>query len=539
MSGTLWPFLMGALIGGGGSGGGGGGGDTPSTKQVFFIDYDGTVLHSYSKAEFTALSELPENPTHDGLTSQGWNWTKVQISAQLIAMPDTPVYVGQMYVTDDGKTRIYVNLKDRRSPYLGIGVNGTVVIDWGDGSDTDTVTGSAVATVVNTQHTYSAAGNYMITLTVSSDSTCQLFGTSNTAHILKASTSSSSSSVNRVYTGSITKVEIGDRIRFGNYAFGFCHNLQTITIPSTVTMSGTSYFYYCLNLKHLTLPSGVTNVSGVMCSYCYNIVSISLPPTITTINANAFQYCYALEHVMLPSSVTAIENNAFDKCTSLKSIDIPYGIATVPQYAFQYCYSIRSITLPSTVTEIAQYAFRECLSLESINISSNLTKIGNYAFANCYSVKSISMPSNTYTTWGNYVFNNCTSMESITLPTSLASMGTNTLAGCISLREVTLPSNLTTVGQNALQSCTCLSKLTIPSTVTSIDSNAFNANYGMKEYHILATTPPSMYNSNSFGNMASDCVIYVPRSENQSVLNAYKTANYWSTYASQIQEEPA
>ena len=43
--------------------------------HVYFIDYDGTVLHDYTETEAQALESLPANPTHAGLTSQGWNWT--------------------------------------------------------------------------------------------------------------------------------------------------------------------------------------------------------------------------------------------------------------------------------------------------------------------------------------------------------------------------------------------------------------------------------------------------------------------------------
>ena len=65
--------------GGGGRGGGGG----AEAKQVNFIDYDGTILHAYTKEEANALAALPDNPTHDGLTAQGWNWTLAQIKAQI------------------------------------------------------------------------------------------------------------------------------------------------------------------------------------------------------------------------------------------------------------------------------------------------------------------------------------------------------------------------------------------------------------------------------------------------------------------------
>ena len=41
--------------------------------QVYFYDYDGTLLYTYTREEFLALSSLPANPDHstEGLTAQG------------------------------------------------------------------------------------------------------------------------------------------------------------------------------------------------------------------------------------------------------------------------------------------------------------------------------------------------------------------------------------------------------------------------------------------------------------------------------------
>ena len=50
------------------------------------------------------------------------------------------------------------------------------------------------------------------------------------------------------------------------------------------------------------------------------------------------------------------------------------------------------------------------------------------------------------------------------------------------------------------------------------------------------TTPPTIQ-SNTFNNIHSDCKIIVPKSENQSVLNAYKSATNWSSNASKMEEE--
>ena len=48
-------------------------------KDVNFYDYDGTVLYAYTAQEALALSALPEAPTHEGLTFQGWNRTLAQL----------------------------------------------------------------------------------------------------------------------------------------------------------------------------------------------------------------------------------------------------------------------------------------------------------------------------------------------------------------------------------------------------------------------------------------------------------------------------
>ena len=56
-----------------------GGGEPVQSKDVNFIDYDGTVLHSYTVAEAAALTALPPLPSHDGLICQGWNWCLANI----------------------------------------------------------------------------------------------------------------------------------------------------------------------------------------------------------------------------------------------------------------------------------------------------------------------------------------------------------------------------------------------------------------------------------------------------------------------------
>jgi len=59
----------------------------------------------------------------------------------------------------------------------------------------------------------------------------------------------------------------------------------------------------------------------------------------------------------------------------------------------------------------------------------------------------------------------------------------------------------------------------------------------MKEYHFQSTSVPTA-GTTIFDSIQSDCIIYVPYSADHSILEAYKTANNWSTYATYMQEEP-
>ena len=73
-------------------------------NDVQFIDQTGTVLSHYSLYELQELDELPPVPEKEGLISQGWNWTLEELKSA-----NVPMDVGAQYVTDDGKTRIYLS----------------------------------------------------------------------------------------------------------------------------------------------------------------------------------------------------------------------------------------------------------------------------------------------------------------------------------------------------------------------------------------------------------------------------------------------
>ena len=386
--------------------GSGNGNSLVESNDVNFIDYDGTVLYSYTATEFAALSALPANPTHSGLTSQGWNWSLSD--AQAYVATYGKLWIGQMYVTDDGKTRIYIHLEEgRTSPMLGCCLKGTVTVDWGDGTDIDTLTGTTGSVQWTGNHAYETAGDYMITLTVESGNIW--FGgqgsTNMWGYLLRHS--SSADARNCVYKSSIRKIELGNGVTsIGSYAFMECYNLSSITIPNTITSIGAYAFGRCYNLYSIAIPNKVTSIATYTFEYCCNLNSIAIPNTVKSIGTYAFEYCHSLSSIAIPNKVTSIGTNAFESC-----------------------YSLSNITIPNTVTSIGNYSFSGCYSLSNITIPDAFKSIGTAMFQNCYSLSNITIP-NTVTSIGNYSFNNCSSLSSVVIPNTVTSIGTNTFYNC-------------------------------------------------------------------------------------------------------------
>ena len=317
-----------------------GGGSVDPNGTVNFYDYDGKLVYSYTASKFATLTEMPANPSHDGLAAQGWNWTLSDAKTYVASYGR--LNIGQMYTTSDGKTRLYIALTEgRTSPILKLTLasGSEVDIDWGDGTTHDTLSGSGDKTT--NRHEYAAAGSYVIAITVSSGSvTIPQYILSN------GDPSSSSSSPDKAYLNAIKKVEIGSSVTsIGNSAFQSCYSLSPITIPSSVTSIGDSAFYYCSSLSSITIPSSVTSIGS-----------------------SAFQNGFSLSSITIPSSVTSIGNSAFRYCSSLSSITIPSSVTSIGSSAFQNCYSLSSITIPSSVTSIGSSAFSSCYSLATINI---------------------------------------------------------------------------------------------------------------------------------------------------------------------------
>ena len=187
------------------------------------------------------------------------------------------------------------------------------------------------------------------------------------------------------------------------------------------------------------------------------------------------------------------------------------------------------------ITQVRWGCFRGHTGLTSISIPATVQEIKTRAFQNCTNLQRAIL-SNSISIIGNYVFYNCTNLTTIgAIPSSLTTLGTQAFYGCTALTgDLSFPNTLTRIESETFDTCRGITSITLGNAVTYIGDYAFYRCSGLTKFTIRTATPPTLANAGAFSG--TTCDIYVPYSSDHSVLNAYKTATNWSTYASRIKE---
>ena len=294
-------------------------------------------------------------------------------------------------------------------------------------------------------------------------------------------------------------------------AFRGFSGVESINLSNGMTSIGYSAFYGCSSLRAISLYNTVTTIGSSAFYGCSSLTSIIIPVSVTSLEASLFSGCSSLTNVVLPESLTNISNNAFSGCSGLTSITIPESVTSIEDYAFSGCSGLTSITIPESVTSIGGAAFYNCSGLTGITIPESVTSIGGYAFYNCSGLTSINIPENV-TSISNFVFFKCSGLTSITIPESVTSIGDYSFSGCSGLTSITFPSGVTSIGN-----------------FFGVYSGSGQGPCNLSAITCLSSTPPSL-NSSALSS-TNNCPVYVPSTS----VDAYKTADVWSSYATRIQ----
>ena len=354
--------------------------------------------------------------------------------------------------------------------------------------------------------------------------------------------------------------------------FSSCYSLTSLDVSGWNTgkvTSMSSMFSNCYSLTSLDVSnwdmSKVSSIGSIFYQ-CASLTSLDVSNWVfgTLYSSNAaFQNCYSLISIDVSnwdmSKVTNM-SNMFVSCYSLTSLDVSdWDVSKVTNMSgiFQNCYSLTSLDVSGWNTGSAtnmSSMFTSCSSLTSLDVSGfitdNVTSMGNM-FSYCFSLKSIDVSDwNTgkVTAMGS-MFYNC---YNLALIYGISGFTTNNVTNigsmfnyCYSLTSLDVSSwdftKITSTNNSSymFSNCGVYGSITIPASMAFMGNSCFASMRNITEWHFLATTPPSL-GSSAFSYMTDfgGKKIYVPYSADHSILNAYKAATNWSSYASYIYEEP-
>ena len=120
----------------------------------------------------------------------------------------------------------------------------------------------------------------------------------------------------------------------GEYAFGNCSNLASITIPTNVTSIGDDAFYFCNSLTAINVSKenvNYTSENGILYDKNKRTLiqcpggktgELIIPGSVECLGETAFMGCDVLNSITMPDSVERIGKNTFGHCYGLTAINV-------------------------------------------------------------------------------------------------------------------------------------------------------------------------------------------------------------------------
>ena len=327
-------------------------------------------------------------------------------------------------------------------------------------------------------------------------------------------------------------------------AFAYCFNLTHVECPN-VSYIRYSAFYADYRLRYISFPSlrsiesccfyncgldearfnGISRLAEYAFNNCQSLKFFSAESASGAISSHAFQGCCKLKSVYLPL-VTQIYSSAFEDCLGLESINLP-AVTEIFYGAFANCYRLRSLSFPLLSRLSTPYAFQHCAAITEIRDSfSNVSSIiGASCFAECYRLQSVTLPK--VSLLSNSVFAYCNNVINVSLE-SCKILGAFAFTSCFNLKSISIP-EVTSIGNGTFASCFNLESISFPK-LEILEGQPFTSCGNLKAIFLLNSSIVSLRSQNVFSTCNYYLNIYVP----DDLVDSYKSATNWSTYASII-----
>lgn len=301
----------------------GGGVVEKEEKDVLFIDYDGTIIASYTYEEFESVTDYPTPPVHEGLTFVGWTNTLEELKTYKRKI----TLSGALYKSTDDNYHIIIKTFAPNQTFSFQTDTSIEVNDWGDG------TGGETSASGLHSHTYASEGRYDIAL--------------------KGINSIGALTALRLYVPDLNSKQMVIGVIANSYSNEYYElirqaglnnapNLEFIVAPTyALLLGGNDCVANCPNLKAIVSTyiggahramqnTGIKYLTG-WCDGFYKSwatdnrrlrrVNFPTNPTVTYDGTNAFQNCANLQYIWLNPNAGL---GTMSGCYAAREIHIPH-----------------------------------------------------------------------------------------------------------------------------------------------------------------------------------------------------------------------
>lgn len=363
--------------------------------------------------------------------------------------------------------------------------------------------------------------------------------------------------------------------RIGYAAFLQCNDINSLTLPNSLTTIEKGAFMKCTIASQLMIPQSVNSIGWfdeakipsivvdgnnkvydsrdncnaiietVSNTLIVGVASSTIPVTVTRIEEWAFRSCTDLTAVKIPNSVTWIGEYAFSGCSGLTSLEIPNSVKTINSDAFSGCSSLATLTLHCT--KVGAW-FKNMASITDITFGDEVTEIVGGAFYGTtwyknqpdgmiYAGKCVyeykggnRMPTGTDIviedgTKGiaGSAFMSCSGMTSVTIPSSVQYIGSKAFYGCSGLSTMTVPKGITDIRDEVFYGCSSLTSVNIPGSVADICNGAFQGCSSLTS--IIIPEHVGSIGSSAFSNCTNLVSVTVERTNPIKIYSPYIFTN--------------
>ena len=300
----------------------------PNRANYGFIGWDKTIPKTMPAENITRTAQWnsatsifkrsASGDTITGLTDNGKKYTEIGIPAEIKGIKITSIGDSAFYGCSGLKSVTIGNNVTSIGNYAFYGCSGLTSVTIPNsvtsiGSLAFSECGNLTSVEIPNSVTYIGGYvfNYCSKLTYNEKDNLKYLGNSENLYLYLAGTTNTS----------ITEANIDNNCRLiGAYAFKYCNELKSITIPNSVISIGRQAFYECSGLTSIAIPNSVITIGDWAFSNS-GLTSVTIPDSITSISDRVFSGCRGLTSVTIPNSVTSIGDSAFYGCGKLTKID--------------------------------------------------------------------------------------------------------------------------------------------------------------------------------------------------------------------------